>query len=86
MEPWRSSFVNQSVGAFQQGDCALTFTYAGGPLPAGSTKVGPGEIFGHVSCPLAVDQGGEQLATADGGVTDETCNGQADFLFTNCSQ
>jgi hypothetical protein len=79
-------FVNQSIGAFAQGDCTLDYTYAGGSLPPGSTNIAPGEIFAHVSCPMAQDQGGQQVETADGGGVAETCNGTADFLFTNCAQ
>jgi hypothetical protein len=79
-------FVNQNIGTYAQGDCTLDYTYAGQSLPKGSTNIAPGEIFAHVSCPTAENQGGMQVETADGGGVAETCNGSADFLFTNCAQ
>jgi hypothetical protein len=79
-------FVNQSIGTFAQSDCTLDYTYAGLPLPQGSTNIAPGEIFAHVTCPEAIDQGGQQVETADGGGVAETCFGSADFVFTNCEQ
>jgi hypothetical protein len=79
------TFVNQNAGVFSQQDCTLDYTYAGGPLPPGSTNVAPGEIFGHVDCPMAVYPQ-QQLGTEDGGVADESCEGTADFSFANCSQ
>jgi hypothetical protein len=79
-------FVNQVIGAFAESDCMLDYTYAGTALPEGSTNIAPGQIFAHVTCPTAMDQGGQQVMTADGGGVAETCYGSADFLFTNCAQ
>lgn len=57
------------------GGCAITYTYQGQVVPACS-DVGPGHVWGHISCPLAWD-----------GVSALThCDVEADFLFENCQE
>jgi hypothetical protein len=71
------------------GSCALTYTYLGQPIAAGH-RITAGSIFAHISCTDAENQGGsvsgQQVMTADGGVSNAICDGEADFLFSNCSE
>ncbi|HEX4448604.1 MAG TPA: hypothetical protein VH044_17795 [Polyangiaceae bacterium] len=81
-------FVNNQWGAFQQKDCTLTFTYFNNDIPM-NERLTQGSIFAHVSCPEAVIQGasitGTQINLPDGGIANETCDAEADFLFQNCN-
>jgi hypothetical protein len=65
-------------------NCTLTYMYENDPIAA-NQQISAGEIFAHISCPDAIDQGGEQVLTGDGGSSEETCDAEADFLFENCT-
>jgi hypothetical protein len=76
-----ATFVNQMWGGFMASGCTLTYTYPGAstPVPKGDS-VSSGSIFGHVSCPNAVANGGAQVGSGA-----ETCDGEMDILFQNCA-
>lgn len=76
----RATFVNNTYGAFAADKCALTYKFSGSPVPS-NQAISAGEIFGHIECQGAVDQGGAQ--NADG--TPVACDASADFLFSNCA-
>jgi hypothetical protein len=77
-----ASFVNQMWGAFTSNQCTLTYTYPGAttPVPKGDT-VSSGSIFGHVSCPNAVNNSGSGVGSGA-----ESCDGEVDILFQNCAE
>jgi len=66
------------LGTAREDDCSLAFTYAGDAVPA-SPAVAPGRIWAHVSCPNAA-------VSPSSGTMAGTCDGEADFLFENCTQ
>ncbi len=68
--------------SFVDNDCTFALTYDGGPLPAGALPA-QGRIWGHLTCPTAVDPGQVGLGE-DGGPIPRTCEASADFLFENC--
>jgi hypothetical protein len=71
---------SDTVGAaFQASDCTLAYTYLRSAVPK-SQALNPGEIFAHIDCTGAVQQGGAE--NPDG--TPITCDANADFLFSNC--
>jgi hypothetical protein len=76
----RATFANNNYGAFQADTCTLTYDFNRNPVPS-NQAISAGEIFGHIECPGAVDQGGTQ--NADG--TAVACDASADFLFSNCA-
>jgi hypothetical protein len=85
-----AQFVSQSAGlSYASNDCQLTYTYIGQPIPSGQ-RLSAGQIWAHVSCPDAMQpQGsinGTQAIGPDGGVINSTCDGEADFLFSNCAE
>src|ERR1700722_6669608 len=71
-------------GPYTAGDCTITFSYQGKPVPT-SPPIAPGRIWGHIDCPdaSAVGQG---TVGPDGGSEAFTCPASADFLFENCNQ
>jgi hypothetical protein len=84
-----AQFVSQMAGlSYASNDCMLTFTYIGQPIPS-NQQVSSGQIWAHVSCPDAMQpQGsisGTQTEGPDGGIINSVCDGEADFLFSNCS-
>jgi hypothetical protein len=64
-------------------DCTLTYMYMGGQVP-NSTPIAPGRIWAHISCPAA--QATSNVLLPDGGTVPQACDGEADFLFENCSE
>jgi hypothetical protein len=75
------TWSNPMVGQYDQSDCMFTATFQGGSLPSGAgPAVAGGRIWGHVSCPAAQNQN----QTLMNGMF-VTCDGEADFLFENCS-
>ncbi len=72
----QASFTNVTTagGSYSESDCTLTYTYGGSPVPT-QPFVAPGRIWGHVSCPMAAQNG-----------TSSVCDAEADFFFENCSQ
>lgn len=68
-------FENASGVVYEgSNDCTIAFTYLGQPVPD-APPVAAGRIWGHISCPSAVN-------SADG----DTCDAEADFLFEECQQ
>lgn len=85
-----TEWVSQMDGlSYGQPDCKLTYTYLGTNIPM-AQRVSPGNIWGHVSCKNAMDlsgsMAGTQMLGRDGGVINSICDGEADFLFSNCSE
>lgn len=78
-----ASFQSSTMGQFTDSDCTITFTYNGQPIPIAGSPIASGRIWGHVSCPGAMQQGMTEIGE-DGGATVRTCDGEADFLFQNC--
>jgi hypothetical protein len=76
----QATFVNSTLGAFNAENCTLTYDFNRNPVPS-SQAVSAGEIFGHIDCTGATEEGGQQ--NADG--TPVTCDASADFLFSNCA-
>jgi len=78
------AFESGTIGMFTESDCTVTFTYNMQPIPISGSPIASGRIWGHLSCPNAVDNGTTEIG-ADGGPTERTCDGEADFLFQNCN-
>lgn len=74
--------VNANDGEFIDQNCTVSFTYRGQMI---SSNVSPGQIWAHLSCPNMVSQGGHSVVFSDNTQAIETCDGEADFLFENCS-
>ncbi|MGH7272353.1 MAG: hypothetical protein ACREJ3_18140 [Polyangiaceae bacterium] len=68
-----------SEGSYASNACTISYTYNGVPVPTKS-PIGPGQIFGHVSCPDAQSSGTQIGSSA------VSCDAEADFLFQNCGQ
>jgi hypothetical protein len=82
--PGLSGSFSTSTGSFSDSNCTLSFSYAGGSVPI-NPPISPGQIFGHLSCPNA--QNSDRMQTLmDGATVPTTCDGEADFFFTNCGQ
>jgi len=77
------SFTSATKGSFSDSNCSVTFTYLMMPLGVSGSPIAKGRIWGHLSCPNATQQE-TSVPTEDGGSTQETCDGEADFLFQNC--
>jgi hypothetical protein len=77
-------FNNGNFGAYRDTDCTLSFTYMGTQVPD-QPPLAAGRIWGHISCPHA-QTNGKPVMTADGGVQNAQCDGEADFLFEQCTQ
>lgn len=85
-----TEWVSQMEGlSYAQSNCMLTYSYLGTTIPM-SQRISPGNIWAHVSCKNTMDTGGSmsgtQMTGRDGGVITSTCDGEADFLFSNCAQ
>jgi hypothetical protein len=76
-------FQNGNDGTFREEDCTITFDYDGSPVP--ETPIAAGRIWGHLSCPTALDTGATVIGE-DGGTEPRQCDGEADFLFQQCGQ
>jgi hypothetical protein len=50
-----------------------------------SPPIAAGRIWGHITCPHAVEQG-QTTTGADGGPASISCPASADFLFEQCNQ
>jgi hypothetical protein len=73
-----------SGGTFSQDTCTIAFTYGGGPVPQ-TPPIAPGRIWAHLSCPTMVNMSGQFVHLMDGTTPQETCTGEVDFIFENCS-
>ncbi len=80
-----SFYNNVNGGAYVDQHCVLTYKYMGGAVPI-SPPIAAGRIWGHITCPNAVDTSGQTKQGADGGATTATCPASADFLFEQCGQ
>jgi hypothetical protein len=78
----QASFT-QNGTSYAENDCSITFTYEGGNVPV--TPIAKGRIWGHLSCPTMVNPSTPKLLS-NGTQVQETCDGEADFLFDNCAQ
>ena len=86
-----SSGITAAVSSVKEADsfsatnCTITYEYMGAAVPV-SPPIAAGRIWGHLSCPQAVVQGGQMTTGPDGGPTTASCAAEGDFLFENCSQ
>jgi hypothetical protein len=71
-------------GAYRESDCTIVFTYSGGAVPD-PQPIAPGRIWAHLSCPKMLSQDGHIVRLSDGTSVTETCGGEVDFVFENCS-
>ena len=67
---------------FTEANCTIAYTFMGSPVP--TTPVARGRVWGHLSCPSMTD--GQQRLINGGRLAQETCDGEADFRFENCTQ
>lgn len=67
---------------FTSDNCVLTYVYENGPIP-NSPPIAPGRIWGHISC-LDAHSNRVSNVDPDGGTTPQSCDGEADIIFTNC--
>ncbi|HTB75163.1 MAG TPA: hypothetical protein VK762_18060 [Polyangiaceae bacterium] len=84
-----AQWVSQMSGlSYESNDCTLSYTYIGQPIPE-NQRLSSGQIWAHVSCPDAMQPNGSiagtQTTGPDGGVINSVCDGEADILFSNCS-
>jgi hypothetical protein len=80
-------FQSGQDGTFsQQGGCSITFQYNGATVPD-NPPIAAGRIWGHISCPTALDTE-QTVPSADGGSGSQPrqCDAEADFLFEQCGQ
>ena len=63
------SFIRADTGTFRDTGCTVEFTRT-------DMGVGPGKVWGTLTCPKASFVGGQ----------DRTCLGQAEFKFENCDK
>jgi hypothetical protein len=75
-----ASFVNDNYGAFESSNCTLTYQFNRMDVPT-NEAISAGQIFGHIDCPDATDQGGPSNSNGQAVM----CDASADFLFSNCS-
>jgi hypothetical protein len=73
------SFSSAQDGSYSSNSCILTYTYGGMAVPV-SPYVAAGRIWAHISCPKA------QNMAQDVAGKPASCDGEADFLFEQCSQ
>jgi spore coat protein U-like protein len=75
-----------SGGTFSQDNnmCTIAFTYGGAPVPQ-TPPIAPGRIWAHLSCPAMKNGSGQFVHLMDGTTVPETCDGEVDFIFENCS-
>jgi len=78
----QASFT-QSGGSYSESDCTIAFQYQGAPITV--TPIAKGRIWGHLHCPMMVNPSTPKLLS-NGTQVQETCDGEADFLFDNCAQ
>ena len=64
--------------------CVITYMFANAPVP--EQPVAKGRIWGHMSCPAMLAMGGQNVRLSDGTQVQETCAGEVDFRFEDCSQ
>jgi hypothetical protein len=77
-----ATFTTEGQTFEAMNNCTFTLMYNGSPLPSGGQPAS-GRIWGHLDCPLSVEDS-QQGIGADGGTITRTCDGSADFLFENC--
>jgi hypothetical protein len=77
-------FTSSTNGTFSDNNCTIAFTYNMQPVSGQvGTPLDSGRIWAHLSCPNATQSGTSEIGD-DGGATQRTCDGEADFLFQNC--
>jgi hypothetical protein len=69
--------------SYSENDCTIGFTYQGSVVPS-KPPIAGGRIWGHLKCPSMTNPAQPKLV--NGMQVPETCDGEADFLFDNCSQ
>jgi hypothetical protein len=74
----------QNGTSYSENDCSIVFTYEGGMVPT-APPIADGRIWAHLNCPSMVNPSTPKLLSNNMQV-EETCDGQADFLFDNCTQ
>jgi hypothetical protein len=79
-----ASWQSETFGPASESDCTIAFTYEGQPV-YDDPPVAAGRIWGHLSCPQALFDG-ETVVGPDGGTTTVHCDGEADFLFEQCTE
>jgi len=81
-----AAFESGTNGTYRDSNCSISFTYNGDAVPDQPPLAG-GRIWGHLSCPNAVNPT-QTVPDADGGggTQSVTCDGEADFLFEQCGQ
>jgi hypothetical protein len=80
----QGGFTSAMNGSFSDSNCSITFTYNMNAVPVGGSPIASGRIWGHLDCPNAMQNGTTEIAD-DGGLSQRTCDGHADFLFENCN-
>jgi hypothetical protein len=71
---------------YQSNNCNVTYAYMGQAVPV-HPPIAPGRIWAHVSCPQMGDPTGVRHKTLmDGSQVPDSCDGEADFVFENCTQ
>jgi hypothetical protein len=68
------------ASSFLDTACTFSFEYFNAPIMQTNQELNPGEIWGHLHCTNAVEQGGIKDDNGDA----VTCNADVDFLFDNC--
>jgi hypothetical protein len=79
MATWQS----ETFPPASESDCTIAFTYEGHPID--EPPVAAGRIWGHLSCPQAAFDS-ETVVGPDGGGATAHCDGEADFLFEQCTE
>ena len=78
-----ASFTSNGA-SYTEPDCTIAFTYEGAPVPT-SPPIAAGRIWAHLACPSMTNPS-HLKKLADGSQVPEVCDGEADFLFDNCSE
>ncbi|MDP9037637.1 MAG: hypothetical protein M3O50_22800 [Myxococcota bacterium] len=74
-------------GSFKSDACTFTYTYSGAPVPTSNgPAIAAGRVWGHVSCPTAMQNSGQMVVLPDGTSVTRQCDAEADVLFEVCSQ
>jgi hypothetical protein len=69
---------------YRQTDCTVGFSYGQGSVPQ-NPPIAKGRIWAHLSCSKMVDSSGQMRMLMDGSQVPNTCRGDVDFIFENCS-
>jgi hypothetical protein len=77
-------FSSSTYGTYTSNDCTIAFTYNGESI-TGQPPIAAGRIWGHLSCPVAINSN-HTTTGLDGGTANEQCDAEGDFLFEECGQ